>query len=286
MTTHAFDQFTLHVGDSLAVARTLPNATARCIVTSPPYFGLRNYGVDGQYGTEGSLAAYVEHLRELFAELRRVLTDDGTLWLNLGDSYARNPKKGGSGTPNGRNVPAMGYAGGGAGSGLPDKNLLGVPWRVAFALQDDGWILRNDVIWYKENAMPDPARDRLSTTHEHMFLFSKSPRYLFNEAAIRVPARRGGTKNPGTVWSVNTRPFGGAHFAAMPPDLARRCILAGSDAGDTVLDPFHGTGTTGTVTLRDGRRYIGVELNPDYAKMSLEHPERLAPWTGNTEGEA
>lgn len=183
------DSVKLHHGDALAVAKTLADGSVDCIVTSPPYFGLRNYEVDGQYGLEASPAEYVATMRGLFTELRRVLADDGTLWLNLGDSYASDSKWGGA--TGGKHAAAL-HGNTGAGrirrsTGLPDKNLIGIPWRVAFALQDDGWILRNDVIWNKPNAMPESVRDRLSNRYEHVFLFSKSRQYWFDLDAIRQP---------------------------------------------------------------------------------------------------
>jgi len=270
------DQVTLYLGDAVEVARTLDDGSADCIVTSPPYFGLRDYGVEGQYGLEKSPAEYVETMRGLFTELRRVLADDGTLWLNIGDSYA---------------------------SCIAPKNLLGVPWRVAFALQDDGWILRNAIIWHKPNAMPESVTDRLSGRYEHVFLFSKQRSYWFDLDPIREPHQdaiagtsgvgswNGDSKgvpatgkqhlfghaagrNPGDVWSIPTAPFPGAHFAVMPVQLAQRCILAGCKPGGTVLDPFSGSGTTGWAAQRTGRRYIGIDLNRDYLDLSLR--KRLA----------
>jgi len=198
------ESVTLWHGDALDALLGMDDASVNCCVTSPPYFGLRDYGVEGQLGLEANPAEYVENLRALFAQVRRVLADDGTFWLNLGDSYARNPAKGSSGTMNGRNVPRMGYPDkskvgssdgyvsradrpGSRAGGMPEKNLMGIPWRVAFALQDDGWILRNDIIWAKPNGMPESVTDRLSTKHEHLFLFSKSPRYWFDLDPIREP---------------------------------------------------------------------------------------------------
>ncbi len=269
------DQITLYFGDALNVAYTLEDGAADCIVTSPPYFGLRDYGIEGQYGLEASPAAYVETMRALFSELRRVLADDGTLWLNIGDSYA------------------------------PDKNLLGIPWRVAFALQDDGWILRNAIIWNKPNAMPESVTDRLSGRYEMVFMFSKSRKYWFDLDPIREPivrptgyhalqngkaskavsdvghkhhGRLDGTfngpndlgRNPGDVWNINTQPFSAAHFAVMPSQLAQRCIVAGCKPGGTVLDPFSGSGTTGLAAQRLGRKYIGIDLNAEYLDLSLK----------------
>jgi DNA modification methylase len=302
------DQVTLHHGDALNVARDLVDGSANCIVTSPPYYGLRDYGTDGQYGLEASPAEYVETMRALFAELRRVLSDDGVLWLNLGDSYANNSdgyrrgdRKGSEGNqPHVRPKHRT----------LPFKNLMGIPWRVAFALQDDGWILRNDVIWHKPNAMPASVDDRLSTRYEHVFLFSKARFYWFDldpiREAVTCPETRGergpaiapdsttyapGMKpqagrdrtgsrrkylgsdlgrNPGDVWAIPTSPFAAAHFAVMPPALAHRCIASGCKPGGTVLDPFSGSGTTGLVAQRLGRKYVGIDLNAEYLDLSLK----------------
>ena len=294
------DSVTLYLGDSLAVLRGLPDQSVDCCVTSPPYFGLRDYGVEGQYGLEASPAEYVETMRALFAEVRRVLADDGTLFLNLGDSYQSAGGKEGVG-PNatvgstkrqefGRTRPT---------SGLPTKNLMGIPWRVAFALQDDGWILRNDIIWAKPNGMPESVTDRLSTKHEHMFMFSKSPRYWFDLDPIREPLARpdvdgstwvfGGVnkaehtgrqmtkvytpdergRNPGDVWNIPTQPFSDAHFAVMPQALASRAIQAGCKPDGIVLDPFSGSGTTGLAAAKHGRKYVGVDLSSDYLDLSL-----------------
>lgn len=267
------EMMTLLHGDALEQARTLPDYSADCIVTSPPYFGLRDYGSEGQYGLEETPEAYVEALRSLFHELRRVLTNDGTLWLNLGDA-------------------------------TKNKNLLGIPWRVAFALQGDGWILRSDVIWHKRNAVPEPVKDRPSRRHEHIFMFTKTRRNHFDLDAIRVPhtslrthekfstdwrerptngSEKSGSgvggrvmgfsekgKNPGDVWSFSTGVFKGAHFATFPPEIPERAILAGCKSGGTVLDPFSGSGTTGMVAKELGRKYIGIDISQDYLKLSLE----------------
>jgi site-specific DNA-methyltransferase (cytosine-N4-specific) len=308
---------TLHHGDALTIAATLEPASVRTIVTSPPYYGLRDYGHADHLGAEATLDEYVGNLVTLFAALRPALADDGTLWLNLGDSYARNPAKGGSGTPNGRNVAKMRYGGGSLGD-TPPKNLLGVPWRVAFALQADGWILRADIIWAKPNPMPEPVTDRPTKAHEYLFLLAKSPRYYYDAEAIRepytgdrAPSRRarsgnvnkqnsvatayypgvGGAKygdsdapehrsksgspfmadsaNKRDVWTVSAQPFPGSHFAVYPPELIRPCILAGSARGDTVLDPFSGSGTTGMVATQEGRRYVGIDVNAEYLDLSL-----------------
>lgn len=300
------DQVMLLHGDALEVARNMGDGAVDCIVSSPPYYGLRDYGAEGQYGLESSPAEYVERMRWLFSELRRVLADDGTLWLNLGDSY--------SGHHGNRRVPddeapsnKPGYWENMRGSlpgGVPAKNLLGIPWRVAFALQDDGWILRNAIIWHKPNAMPESVTDRLSGRYEHVFLFSKQRSYWFDlnpiresradsslarshlirkiatkEAASTALGHAGNRtekpfapdygRNPGDVWNIATTPFRAAHFAVMPVELAQRCIGAGCRPGGTVLDPFSGSGTTGLAALRLGRKYVGVDLNAEYLDLSL-----------------
>jgi DNA modification methylase len=298
---YTHEQVTLFSGDSLAVARHLDDGAADCIVTSPPYFGLRDYGIDGQYGLEESPAEYVETMRALFSELRRVLADDGTLWLNIGDSYQSSGGMEGVG-PNAAVGSTLRQAEGRTRpkSGLPAKNLLGIPWRVAFALQDDGWILRNAIVWNKPNAMPESVTDRLSKRYEMVFMLSKKPRYWFDLDPIReahktnlppgysktygewvrttdnnhnrtgVQGLHKNGKNPGDVWNINTQKFFAAHFAVMPPELAQRCILAGCKPGGTVLDPFSGSGTTGLAAQQLGRKYIGIDLNPDYLKLSLD----------------
>lgn len=303
------DHVTLHLGDALAVLAEMPDQSVNCIVTSPPYFGLRDYGVEGQIGAEPSPSEFVSALVSVFRETRRVLADDGTLWLNLGDSYQSSGGMEGVG-PNaavgstkrkefGRTRPR---------SGLPAKNLIGIPWRVAFALQDDGWILRNDIIWAKPNAMPESVTDRLSNRHEHMFMLSKSRRYWFDLDPIRephesTPDRAGATalrgqaairpvgpnsgaysehgRNPGDVWTIATQPFSEAHFATMPHAMAERCVQAGCKPGGTVLDPFSGSGTTGLAAARHGRRYVGIDLNRDYLDLSLR--TRLAQPSLTTE---
>ncbi|MFE0101207.1 DNA-methyltransferase [Streptomyces sp. NPDC059009] len=289
----------LLVGDALEVLSAAPEKSVNCIVTSPPYFGLRDYGTPGQYGLEATPAAYVETMRALFDQALRVLADDGTLWLNLGDSYYSG--KGEPTQPDEKNAARrMGKRVlDGPTWGLPRKNLIGIPWRVAFALQDDGWILRNEIIWHKPNAMPQSVTDRLSVRRESLFLFSKKPKYWFDLNAIRephsAPNRKAGAnafrardvshartatgaytgprpegKNPGDVWSISTRPFPRAHFATFPVDLPLRCITAGCKPGGIVLDPFSGAGTTGLAARQLGRHYIGIDLNPEYHDMAME----------------
>ena len=300
------EHVTLWHGDAAATLAELDAGSVDCIVTSPPYFGLRDYGVDGQVGAESSPAEYVENMRALFAEARRVLADDGTLWLNLGDSYSTYAGNRGASTGISAKRKADPWQKVPKGAGLsgdrPAKNLLGIPWRVAFALQDDGWILRNSIIWAKPNGMPESVTDRLATKHENLFLFSKRARYWFDLDSIREPhaevsiARSGrnrfavdrsqegvgspqtadpaqsihpGGKNPGDVWTIATQPYPGAHFAVMPSALAERCILAGCKPSGTVLDPFSGSGTTGLAAARHGRKYVGIDLNADYLDLSL-----------------
>jgi DNA modification methylase len=296
----------LYHGDCLEVMAGLPAGSINTCVTSPPYFGLRDYEVDGQIGLEDTPEAFVGRLVEVFREVRRVLRDDGTLWLNLGDSYARNPAKGTTGTPNGRNVAVMGYSGGaGIPNGLKEKDLIGIPWRVAFALQADGWYLRQEIIWHKPNVMPERVKDRCTKAHEYIFMLTKSPRYYFDSEAIKEPAvmkpqrrntrakydapgagehRKGtqylreetgtdtpdGLRNKRSVWTVTTKPFKGAHFATFPPDLIKPCVLAGAPVGGKVLDPFLGAGTTCLVAQLNGRDCVGIELNPDYLKIARE----------------
>ena len=267
--------------DALDALKKLPDSCCRTCITSPPYYGLRDYGTNGQIGLEDTPDQYIENLVKIFREVRRVLKDDGTLWVNIGDSYTQ-------------------------------KNLNGIPWLLAFALKANGWILRQDIIWHKPNAMPEQTADRCTKSHEYIFLLSKQRRYYFDAAAIKEPAvgygpdgtgrRRGnsasfrgggacnhdraknnndtvereshgltpnesGKRNRRSVWTIATRPYKGAHFATFPEKLVRPCILAGSRPGDTVLDPFAGSGTTGAVAVQEGRNFIGIEINPDYCEI-------------------
>lgn len=262
MSTHYYtdDSVTLWHGDALAVLRELPDQSVNCCVTSPPYFGLRDYGVAGQYGLESSPAEYVETMRALFAEVRRVLADDGTLWLNIGDSHGRGSRpiaQPAQTTERGRKT----HRPQGTGSlNLPNKSLVGIPWRTALALAADGWVLRSEVIWHKTTAMPERVIDRPCRRHEHVFLLSKRESYWFNLDAL--PER-------GDVWTVATQPFAEAHFAVMPVTLAERAIQAGCKPDGVVLDPFSGSGTTGLAAAKHGRRYVGIDLNSDYLDLSL-----------------
>jgi len=273
-------------GDCVESLRNLPDGIAQTCITSPPYFGLRDYGHPGQLGLEKTPDEYVNRLVAIFREVRRVLSDNGTLWLNLGDSYGG------------------------------DKQLLGVPWRVALALQSDGWTLRQDIIWHKPNSMPESVRDRCTKAHEYVFLLSKSARYFFDSAAMQEPAVGGATgaaasfkrtgskreqtipgqgygthrperedvaynetRNRRSVWTVATRPYTGAHFAVFPPALIEPCVLAGTQPDDIVLDPFMGSGTTAVVATSHGRRYIGCEINTEYAPLQEQRiQEAFLSW--------
>lgn len=271
-------------GDCVAVLKTLDSNSVHTCVTSPPYFGLRDYGVDGQIGLEQTPEDFVNRLVSVFREVHRVLRDDGTLWLNIGDSWA-----------SGKNYP-----------NLKQKDLIGIPWMLAFALRNDGWYLRQDIIWHKPNPMNESVNDRCTKAHEYIFLLSKQERYYYDREAIREPVkpttsgktsvrRSGNSKtrsrehwgvphepinvvveydnikgaNKRSVWSIPTKPFKGAHFATFPQDLIEPCILAGAPKGGLVLDPFGGSGTTGVVANKLNRNAVLVELNPEY--ISLAH---------------
>ena len=280
--------FQIIIGDALTALHAMPDSSVDCCVTSPPYWNLRDYGVAGQMGRETTPEAYILAMVELFREVRRTLRDDGTLWLNLGDSTIK-------------------------------KNLVGIPWRVALALQADGWMLRSDIIWNKPNPMPESVTDRPTRAHEHLFLLAKSERYYYDTEAIKEPGvamnehdatgpgyhapgqapqtgsrksdkQRGHSRrhagfnerwaamtvkeqcsvmrNKRDVWTIAPEPFKDAHFAVMPSALVAPCVLAGCPEGGLVLDPFTGSGTVGVVSLSHGRRFIGIELNPTYAAMA------------------
>jgi len=337
------------IGDARKRLAEIPEGSVRCVVTSPPYFGLRDYGtadyeggdpdcehtisrpdaektakqdervtrgdrtfcikcganrVDSQIGLEPTPAEYVAEMVALFREVWRVLSDDGTVWLNIGDSYAGGgggnynktgiSQAGGQHIANVRNRPEWLDN-----AGVKPKDLIGIPWRVALALQQDGWYLRSDIIWAKPNPMPESVTDRPTKSHEYVFLLSKSPKYFYDHEAVKedavlpagTKAAKGsaerqaikgvnarppeykiydGKRNKRSVWTVNTKPFKGAHFAVMPEALVEPCVLAGSAPGDTVLDPFTGSGTVAVVSLRNGRNFVGTELNPEYADIAYE----------------
>ena len=245
---------------------------AQMCVTSPPYYGLRNYGdEENQIGLEESPEEYIQNLVEVFRKVRDNLTDDGTLWLNIGDSYYNyRPGKGQAlskqTVSNTRqDLPDKCARRGNKLKGLKEKDLIGIPWMLAFALRADGWYLRQDIIWNKPNPMPESVRDRCTKSHEYIFLLSKSQNYYFDVDAIKEPTRR-----KRSVWTVNNKPYKGAHFAVFPPDLVEPCIRAGSREGDIVLDPFMGSGTTAMVAKSLNRYYMGCELHEDYGNLMQE----------------
>lgn len=265
----------LVVGDARKVLKDFPDDHFQCVVTSPPYWGLRDYGIDGQIGAETDVNVYIEDLVALFREVRRTLRSDGTLWLNIGDSY----------TSGGRTWRDIDSKNKGRGmdyraptpEGLKPKDLIGVPWKLAFALQADGWYLRTDIVWNKPNCQPESVKDRPTRSHEYIFLFSKSEKYYYDWEAVKEPAADSklGKKNRRTVWNINTEPYPGSHFAVYPRELARLCIRAGSKPRDIVLDPFFGSGTTGVVCHELGRDCVGIELKDEYAELARERLRKL-----------
>lgn len=290
-------------GDCLEILTTLPDNYVNCCITSPPYYGLRDYGVKGQIGLEKTLQEYIDKLVDVFREVRRVLKNDGTLWVNMGDTYCSTV----------------------ATEGMKPKDLMGIPWMLAFALRADGWYLRQDIIWHKTNSMPESVKDRCTKAHEYIFLLSKSRKYYFDNEAIKEPCvgfnnelvagskgtfkpntrrskgnnktfrgggvytnnrafnnsellktklsignteNKTGLRNKRDVWSVGTTGYKGAHFATFPEKLIEPCVLAGCPTGGIVLDPFFGSGTTGRVARKQGRNFVGIELNPDYCELA------------------
>lgn len=257
-------------GDCRKILPNLPAEFVQCCVTSPPYWGLRDYDHTSQIGTEFSPVQYVENLVEIFREVRRLLRKDGTLWLNIGDGYARNGGTGNCGPKaivgntkkliQKRNCKVPNCW------GLKDRDLMGLPWRVAFALQSDGWVLRSKITWIKKTAMPESVKNRPTNATEEIYLMSKSPTYYYNSEAVRETTGA----NLRNYWVLGPDISGNGHPATFPRELARRCILLGSQAGDTILDPFSGSGTTGVVSQELNRRAILIELNPKYSKFSKE----------------
>lgn len=260
-------------GDCLQVLPSLRAGSFKCCVTSPPYWGVRDYGYEGQVGAEDSLAEYVEKLRAVFREVRRVLADDGTLWLNVGDVFTSGNRRW---RDRDRKNPAraMTYRPP-TPPGLKPKDLVGVPWRLAFSLQADGWYLRSDIIWHKPNCQPESVKDRPTHAHEYIFMLAKSERYFYNYEATLEPANGDGrSRNRRSVWSINTEAFSGAHFATFPPKLVENCLLASTLPGDRVLDPFFGSGTVGVVCAAMRRRFLGIELHEKYVHIA----ERRLGW--------
>ena len=311
--------YEIKIGDSLEVLKSMDDESVHCCVTSPPYWALRNYDMDGQLGQEASPEEYVDKLVEIMGEVHRVLRSDGTLWLNLGDSYVGSGAKGkhkDPKNPKGRNAQSD-KANNNKVAGLKSKDMVGIPWRVAFALQAQGWWLRSDIIWHKTNPMPIPVNDRPTSCHEHIFLLSKSKIYHYDKDAILEPLKNPTRKDPTTsagfggnkhtnnkdktlnnaysgtpydatklkgknkrdVWTIATNGYKGAHFAVYPPKLIEPCILAGCPDGGTVLDPFSGSGTTGVVALNNNKKYIGIELNPEFAELSHQRIKDQVPNT-------
>jgi DNA modification methylase len=288
-------------GDALTILKTMPSESVHCCITSPPYWGLRDYGVDGQLGLEKTPEEYVAKMVTIFREVRRALRDDGTLWLNLGDSYVASATgslssqpsllEGGRATQEAASMrPSKRVA------GLKPKDLVGIPWMVAFALRADGWYLRQDIIWHKPNPMPESVTDRCTKAHEYVFLLSKSAKYFYDAESIKektdnryewqaqpykcgdltihhrasnpVKIDEPGWRNRRSVWTIPSAPYRGAHFATFPEKLIEPMVLAGCPKGGTVLDPFFGSGTVGVVAKRLGCEFIGIELNPKYVEMA------------------
>lgn len=264
------------VGDARKVLATLPSDTFQCSITSPPYWGLRDYGIAGQIGAEGTINQYIGDLVCVFRQVRRVLRGDGTLWLNIGDSYTsgnrawrdpdkKNPARGMSYRP-----PNP--------QGLKDKDLIGIPWRIALALQADGWYLRSDIVWYKPNCQPESVKDRPTRSHEYIFLLTKGEDYYYDGEAVKESTSEPGKlRNRRSVWSINTESSKEAHFAMFPPSLVRLCMAAGSARGKAVLDPFMGAGTVGVVASELGRTCVGIELKPEYAEIARKRISAVNP---------
>jgi site-specific DNA-methyltransferase (adenine-specific) len=248
-------------GDAWRVLRRLPGELVQCAITSPPYWGLRDYGIEGQVGLEKELSGYIDGLVLVFGELKRVLKPDGVLWLNIGDGYTSGDR--GFRAPDRKNPARAMSVRPATPSGLKPKDLLGVPWRLALALQADGWYLRADVIWHKPNAMPESVKDRPNRSHEYLFMLTRNEKYLYDGQAVRQGAR-----NLRSVWDVKTLPNKDAHFATFPEELLYPCVLSSSKKDDYILDPFFGSGTVGLVARKTGRKYIGIELNPDYVSIA------------------
>ncbi|MEI7731472.1 MAG: site-specific DNA-methyltransferase [Verrucomicrobiota bacterium] len=262
-------------GDVREVLSRLPDNFVQCVITSPPYWGLRDYGIPGQIGLESTLDGYLHNLTQVFSEIHRVLKPDGIVWINIGDGYTsgnrgwrapdkKNPNRAMAVRPD--NPP-----------GLKDKDLIGVPWRLAFMLQANGWYLRSDIIWHKPNVMPESVKDRPTRAHEYLFMLTKEEQYTYHSNAVMEPTEDGKQRNRRTVWSINTTPSIGTHIASFPQELVEPCILAATQPGDKVLDPFSGVGTVGLVCQRLHRKYIGVELNSHYAAEAEQLLARNGP---------
>lgn len=302
----------IHHGDALTVLRTLPDSSVNCCITSPPYYGLRDYGCAGQIGLESTPAEYIARLVEVFREVRRVLKDDGTCWINCGDSYAGHNLPGWRPGNEAKNQGSSNKNGCGFITGCKPKDLIGIPWMLAFALRDDGWYLRQDIIWHKPNPMPESVKDRCTKAHEYIFMLSKSARYWCDMDAVSEPATYAGkivtlgekslskgqanganmaasgngrasevtvkdTRNLRSVWTLATLPTPEAHFATFPIELPETCLRAGCPEGGTVLDPFAGAGTTWLACLKNGRRFVGIELNAKYVELAQGRAHKYQP---------
>lgn len=259
--------------DALSVLKKLPSGVVQCCITSPPYWGLRDYGSSNQIGAEPSVEEYIRRLTRVFKEVHRVLKPDGTLWLNIGDSYTSGNR--GWRAPDKKNGARAMDARPATPSGLKEKELVGVPWRLAFALQRQGWYLRSDIIWNKPNSQPESVKDRPTLSHEYVFLLTKSKRYFYDYAAIREPTVDGqGEKNRRSVWTLSAYSRVGGAVTPFPEDLVHLCVTAGSRPGDLVLDPFLGSGTVGTEALSSGRAFVGIELEHLWAQLAKSRFEK------------
>src|SRR5574341_547488 len=253
--------------DSLHVLGKLPSQSVQCVVTSPPYWGLRDYGIEGQIGLEETLHQFINRLVAVFSEVKSVLRDDGILWLNIGDGYTSGNR--GYRAPDKKNPARAMAVRPDTPEGLKPKDLMGILWRLAFALQDDGWYLRSDIVWHKPNAMPESVKDRPTRAHEYLFMLTKSEQYSYNSDAIKEKTSVGDYRNRRSVWSINTQPTSWAHFATFPSALIEPCILASTRPGEYVLDPFFGSGTVGVACDALNRKYVGIELHPEYITLAL-----------------
>jgi site-specific DNA-methyltransferase (cytosine-N4-specific) len=268
------DKSTVYLGDAFSVLKGLPSETCQTAITSPPYWGLRDYDENGQIGSEERFDDYVERLVDVFSELRRVLKQDATFWLNLGDSYTSGGRKWRA--PDKKNpARAMSFRAP-TPDGLKPKDLVGIPWRVAFALQADGWYLRSEIIWHKPNPHPESVKDRPTRAHETIFLLTKAEEYYYDYVASLEAGTNGSPRSRRTVWTVQSEPLKESHFASFPTKLIEPCVLAGSRAGDTVIDPFFGSGTTGLVAALHNRYFVGIELKSEYIDLARRRLAQFA----------
>lgn len=259
---------TLIEGDALQVLQRIPTESMQCVVTSPPYWGLRDYGSEGQIGLEQTLPQFINRLVAVFAEVKRVLCKDGVMWINMGDGYTSGNR--GYRAPDRKNPARAMSVRPDTPEGLKPKDLMGIPWRLALALQEDGWYLRSDIVWNKPNAMPESVKDRPNRSHEYLFMMTKSERYFYDADRVREPGTDGRLRNRRSVWTINTQANEFAHYAVFPPALIEPCILSSSRNNDFVLDPFFGSGTVGLVCQQHCRRFVGVEINPEFVDLALE----------------